>query len=135
MKASYEDILKRIKDPIQWFDDRGTPRYDLFYPTLVPDIYANEALLLKIRCAGCEKAFLVGLSRSSFYSGSRFRDNLQCVGYGDAPIHGCSGDTMLSDAIRVVEYWAKDEATGHEWQRFPELEITIPQEESEIYQG
>lgn len=46
MRAAYWDIQSRVSAKPLWWDCSGVPRYDVFTPEDVPDIYANEAALV-----------------------------------------------------------------------------------------
>jgi hypothetical protein len=128
MKSDYKDITSRISDPIQWYDENGTPRYDKFHPHDLPNIYAHEGVLIEIACQACGKRFLIGLGSWGFMGIRSIADQLNdhAMAYGDPPIHweNCAaGNTMTSDFVRVVEYWFKN--SGYDWEQMPELEITL----------
>jgi hypothetical protein len=122
MLQEYADITSKIKEEPLWYDSNGVPRYAKFEPNLVPDIYSNEALLLKIKCQSCKKIFLVSLdeeaNRDEWHS---FKEKIEnaSIGYGDPPAHDCSGVTMCSITVSVEEYWERREG---EWKRNPEYE-------------
>ena len=123
MNAYYEDIRKRIPQEPLWHDDNGVPRYDPFHPDLCPNIYAKVVVLFRIACQACETKFDVE-AHSSWFSPIRCPKDLT---YGDAPKHDhpdgrgrCSGETMTSDIIAVLEVWRK--GGDHEWERVPEQE-------------
>jgi hypothetical protein len=134
MFADYFDILSRItKDPL-WFDSHGVPRYDLFRPEDMPDVNATEVCLMRIGCPACHHRFLVGMS-PIFLIGNAETDRLaklielKTVGYGNPPQHRtfnnwrCSGNTMISESIRIIEYWRK---VRENWTRDPAFEIVLP---------
>ncbi len=130
MRHEYDDIRSRIGEPPRWFDEHGTPRYSVFKPTDVPDIYANEAVLFEIACQACAQRFLVALSLSRYRLLERpavrtIAETIRAgaLEYLDPPNVGCcpAGPTMTSDTIRVVEYWHKP-APGRDWARDPALE-------------
>ncbi|KKL96410.1 hypothetical protein LCGC14_1844770 [marine sediment metagenome] len=134
MEASYEDITSRIKDKPKWWDANGVPRFDKFTPDQCPDIYAKEVVLLKIACQSCNKRFRVELHGGVF---SRIKHPHK-LHYGDPPRHmidgiGCVGETMNSDALAVLEVWHKDSML--EWERLPELEGLIDEEDAEEMPG
>ena len=137
MKAKYEDIRKRIKEEPKWFDSNGVPRYDKFHPKLCPNIYAEEVILMEIECQWCGKRFFVELHWD--VSDKIFRNVKplkECVKekkeicYGDPPIHHCTGDTMTSDSIRIVEFWERDKKTL-EWKRNKKFEIKFEENAKE----
>ena len=47
MFTEYSDILDKIPEPPQWWDEHRVPRYVEFAPHLVADIYADEAALAR----------------------------------------------------------------------------------------
>lgn len=56
------------------------------------------------------------------------------IHYGDPPHHDddrgefChAGCTMNCEDLAVVEYWRRDEASAHAWQRHADLEVELPQ--------
>jgi len=138
MKAYYEDIRKRIKEEPKWFDENGVPRYDEFHPKLCPNIYADEVVLIEIKCQACGRRFLVELSwnihdeifRKIPSLEERIKNN--SIHYGDPPFHlingkPCVGNTMNSVPLRVVQFWRYNiiKPFGEEWVRVKKLEKTI----------
>lgn len=127
MKANYRDILSRIKEEPKWYDENGTPRYEKFHPDLSPDIYADEVILLEIACQNCGKRFFVEMNYSvidkvmSPFAFPLSKDTWR-LHYGDPPIHGCVGDTMNCDDIKVIEFWQKE---NFGWKRKKNLEIKL----------
>jgi hypothetical protein len=133
MKALFEDILCRIyPEKPSWYDSNGTPRYGGFNPDACPNIYASEVALVEIACQNCKKRFLVEVhsdqyANAVFWGSVKGRITRGSIGYGDPPRHGdkcLAGDTMTSDALRVVEFWEKN--ARDEWARNSELEIALP---------
>jgi hypothetical protein len=141
MLNSYQDIRKRIPDPPLWFDENGTPRYDEFHPSQLPNIYAKEAVLYEIGCQSCDKRFLVatcehrlamakfmdlyGLATTETWISSSLRNDGGSLHYGDPPAHDCVGDTMNCLDFKVVQFWRRDPRTLSDWVnwvRVPELE-------------
>lgn len=118
MKASYEDILKRIPEEPKWYDTNGTPRYDDFLPDNCPNIYARQVILLRIACQACRKVFDVEM-HGDWYGLIKRPKNLH---YGDPPSHGCVGDTMNCEDLEVLQVWAKE---NFDWERYPEEEGII----------
>lgn len=121
MKQSYCDITNKLGKPL-WWDEVGAPRYDEFSPDLLNDIYAKEAALMLIKCQVCRTEFKVCLSSWEIDKKSisdRILNN--SLYYGDPPDFGCccSGPTMTSDPVRVLEFWKRE---NFEWVRMPELE-------------
>jgi hypothetical protein len=139
----YHDITSRIKEEPKWYDQNGAPRYDAFNPMDVPNIYATEVVLVKIKCQDCGKEFMVGmgfcemdklynLRASSYEEDIRqyLKDDEQHywfpVHYGDPPSHGCVGDTMNCIDIKIVEFWKKEKYI--DWVRKPEYEVANKEE-------
>jgi len=140
MKHPYRDIHEATGDrePL-WYDENGVPRYCEFTPGDVPNIYADQAVLYVIQCAGCGQLFTVAVSCDSAISRYDFlaplaeaaregRDLAEAISYGDAPYHDypgghgapaggqCAGTTMISDTVRVLEVWRR--GSGREWERW-----------------
>ena len=120
MKENYNDILSRIKEEPLWHDANGAPRYDKFSPDMCPNIYTHKVGLFLISCQNCQKEFLVEMHGDMF--GDRSERPPSKWHYGDPPIHGCAGDTMNCDDLKVVEFWVKED---FEWKRKKEFEGTI----------
>lgn len=150
MHHHYRDILSRIAEPPRWFDENGVPRFDDFDPDTMANIYAQECVLMVIRCQACGVAFEVALdartARQNLLSPetSGFRALAEIirsgeVHYGDPPNTGCcaAGPTMNSVPVRVVQYWRRvrlkrlhpktgKSVTGvPQWERDPGLELDI----------
>jgi len=121
MKTDYKDITSRIAEEPKWYDQNGVPRYDDFHPRYCPNIYSRDAVLLLIACQRCGVRFHVEL-HSGMFEG--FWGPPKELHYGDPPAHGCVGDTMNCEDIRVLEVWHKDRTT-FEWGRQPDLEGEI----------
>lgn len=134
MNESYEDIKSLTKRKPDWFDSNGVPRYAKFKPDMCPNIYAKEVLLLEIACQDCRQKFLVEYHDDSVFGrdeiakrmrdwARRHRENRSefiPVHYGDPPVHGCIGDTMNCDDIRIVEFWRQNDKT--DWERVKKFE-------------
>lgn len=134
MKALYEDILALTDKSPDWYDMDGVPRFAEFHPSLCPNIYAKEVILLEIQCQDCDRRFKVEM-HWSHHGGKQSiskaieADDLGYIHYSDPPRHSkhgdrlCyAGDTMNSEQVRIVEFWSKANPIG-EWQRKPEYEI------------
>lgn len=141
MNCDYKDIRSRIPEQPSWFDEGAVPRYSAFAPHELSNIYAREGALVVIACQACQTRFRVAFSRSSMDDvrdqaagrPSRLLADIIKTGeihYGDPPNTGCcpAGPTMNSDPLRVLEYWRRDETTGHEWKRDAALEIDVSDE-------
>lgn len=140
MNNDYLDIRARIKEPPRWWDEHAVPRYSEFSPDELADIYADECVLLEIRCQGCKRPFLVAMSVNRADRLMLGDDGPHAfpaliesneIHYGDPPNVGCcpSGPTMSSEPVRVVEYWQlTNDARGRtapEWKRDPSFERAI----------
>ena len=139
MNQCYHELLAALGTP-QWFDEHAVPRYIPFAPREVANIYADQVLLVEIRCQGCRTRFKVAFSESlAFLLAERITaaeeidalprlfDAVAHGGphYGDPPNVACcpSGPTMNSEPIRVLEAWERPDP--FEWVRRPELEIDL----------
>lgn len=163
MHNSYRDITSRITEDPAWFDENGVPRYGVFTPNALPDIYADECALVEIACQDCRTRYRVAFSSSkmsrvmtamrlgqdhSAIPNRPIADAIRCgaIDYGDPPNHGhdegCAGPTMTSDAVRVLEYWSRNDPAYVDpdrhvvtdigaymrWTRERALEIEMPQD-------
>ena len=126
MHNHYEDILERIAELPAWFDDGGVPRYGAFSPTMLGNIYAQEAALAEVSCQGCGQSFRVALSDAFAERHLGLGDviRLRRVRYGDPPNVGCcpAGPTMNSVMHAILEYWCKNYEISFEWVRDPAFE-------------
>lgn len=147
MLQDYKDIKKRIKEEPLWYDENGTPRYDDFHPTLSPNIYAYEVILMRIACQYCGKEFLVELNwhpwgylcnprrhRESFSNllemwNKGGRVTFCPVHYGDPPPHDCVGDTMNCIDLGIVQFWRWKLEEG--WYREKKLEVKLEDKTNE----
>ena len=132
MNYDYADIRSRIPEPPTWWDENAAPRYVPFAPGYQADIYAQEVALLEIACQCCGERFLVAQSWSYVATlmtpdAPRLAESIRSgqAGYGDPPNNGCcgTGASMTSNALRVVEYWARPDPFT--WVRDPVLEIAL----------
>jgi hypothetical protein len=132
MKHPYDDIRSRIAEAPAWFDQSGVPRYGAFVPRQSPNIYAEQVCLMEIACQRCEKRFRVELSSTFELSKGRLDQAIRNrdLRYGDPPNHRCSGDSMTSIPLRVLEFWRKP-APGEEFERVRDLEIDVKPEGEE----
>ena len=141
MLQEYTDLLTLTDKAPIWYDEAGVPRWCDFTPDMCNNIYAKEAVLMEIACQSCGERYKVAMSWHPWAGNRRDPANTSdpsladklLVGwlhYGDPPCFKCSaGRTMNCADLRVLEFWRRDKSTGHEWQRVPELEVTL--EESE----
>ncbi|MEO0401846.1 MAG: hypothetical protein AAF214_05675 [Pseudomonadota bacterium] len=126
MHRCYGDILDRIGTPPLWFDEGGVPRFDPFAPDLV-DIYAREAVLVRIECQACRAPFEVAFTNPAASKplpdgtadGRRYpllRDYImqRVLHYGDPPNVWCcdAGPSMNSVPRTVLQYWVKPHVLG-----------------------
>jgi len=127
MHRCYRDILDRVSDPVLWFDEVAVPRFEPFSPALTANIYADEAVLVRIECQGCAHAFDVAFtspaaSRPIAPDDTCFRRHpMLCdyivagqLHYGDPPnIECCDAGASMNSVPRIVlEYWYKPYAMG-----------------------
>ena len=129
MLAQYQDIKKRIKEAPRWFDENGVPRYDEFHPSLSPNIYADEVVLMEISCQDCGRRFFVEMSWSTSFGildgivplHKRIEDKL--IHYGDPPNDCCDcGATMNCNDLEIIQFWSRDK---FEWERNKKYEIVL----------
>lgn len=142
MHNGYPDIRQRIDEEPAWYDDNGTPRYGEFHPTLLPNIYAQQAVLLEIGCQGCALIFRVAIgqglleriNRTDIEKPYPTLEDLVRTGsihYGDPPSHvetDHAGSTMNCIDRKVLQFWKRGEGNDPDWYRVPELEITFPED-------
>ena len=143
MKQPYEDLhkLAEYREPT-WFDEEGVPRWCDFEPDLVNDIYADEVALIKIACQSCGRRFQVAMSWSRMtkaaIAGERLSVRTPQLYYGDPPCYSwyreiwdpidafklrqCSGSTMTSENLRIMEFWKREEC---EWIRVSEFQVAL----------
>jgi hypothetical protein len=146
VNQEYHDITSRLGAPL-WYDECGVPRYDPFEPRLCNNIYADEAVLLWVACQQCERRFPVAMSMAwmeRVQTAMKRGDDvglimadpnyslagligLGAIHYGDPPCHGCVGDTMNCDDLRVLEYWHRGKGTDYEWARDSSEEVKLDQ--------
>lgn len=127
MNTDYDDIRSRIAGPPAWFDEAAVPRYAPFHPSLLANIYADEAVLLQVRCPGCQTEFHVAVSGG----GGQVKAAITGLDleYGDPPNIGCCarGPSMPAVTVRVLEYWLRSRSNLAEgWRRDTEFERTLP---------
>lgn len=121
MLRDYSDIKSRLGEPL-WYDDNGVPRYEEFKPDMC-GVYDDQVVLLEIGCQDCGRKFKVVNCWDKLREIFRDRINRHLANpieplptkvgpnyyhYGDPPNHGCVGDTMNSEPIRVLEFWHKE---------------------------
>ncbi|GGX57238.1 hypothetical protein GCM10007385_27620 [Tateyamaria omphalii] len=127
MHTHYRDILDRVSDPVLWFDEAAVPRFEPFSPKLTANIYAQEAVLVRIECQGCRTEFDVAFtspaaSKPIEPDDTRYRKypllqdyiSSRKLHYGDPPNIRCcaAGASMNSIPKTVLEYWVKPYALG-----------------------
>lgn len=127
MHHHYSDITDKLGIP-QWYDEHAVPRYCVFGPDEVANIYASQIALLEIHCQECGTPFLVAMSWDPFRYVNRpsLKEEItdKSVHWGDPPNIGCccAGATMNCIDKRVLEFW---ERSRFEWHRVRELEINL----------
>jgi hypothetical protein len=130
MWPAYDDIIERAGKP-DWYWKYGLPRYGPFTPDAC-GIYDRHVAYLEIACQDCGARFHVAFSSSPFHPAG-VMPTARSIGdfhYGDPPRHGCIGDTMNVDTLRVIEFWSKGlsiEVPSLQWTRRPELEFVYPE--------
>ncbi len=140
MHTDYRDIRDLIPVAPLWFDEHAVPRYKPFSPLLMANIYAREAVLIRIECQGCGHEFLVAMSRG-FWAGQprpvRGLIEEKRLRFGDPPNIKCcdAGPSMSSIPKQVVEYWVHcspshrplgyEEEAQHGWLRDRTLEVSL----------
>ena len=120
MNRYYGDILSRIAEPPLWFDEHAVPRWCLFSPGELADIYAREAALVLIECQFCRTSFEVAFSSTGAREKGGRKDQLAelieegRLHYGDPPNIECceGGPSANSVPIRVLEYWVRPYLLG-----------------------
>ena len=118
MKANYEDIISRIVESPNWYDENGAPRYGEFHPSLCPNISSCHVGLFLVACQECGQEFQVEMH--GYLWDSRKKGAPSKWHYGDPPAHGCVGDTMNCEDLAVLQFWTKE--LFDEWERRREFE-------------
>ena len=113
----HDDIRSRIKEPIQWYDSHGVPRYATFTPDCCSNPYALEVVPIEIACRHCNKHFQVEMNNGPVGEVARLANEIESgrINYGEPPNHGCPGDISNSEALKILEY--HDRRSGEEWKR------------------
>lgn len=132
MRYCYEDILERAGPP-KWFDEFGVPRYCVFRPENVANVFACEAALVCVACRECCQTFNVAFSRpnlSPVRSSSIAEDITDLrLTYGTPPnVKCCSKGAFVSSvALCSLEYWRKSNSReGWVRDRRFEVEFILP---------
>ncbi|MFL4470856.1 hypothetical protein ACERZ8_13540 [Tateyamaria armeniaca] len=110
-----------------WFDEAAVPRFEPFSPQQTANIYAYEAVLVRIECQGCQHPFDVAFTSTAASkplpkveradrSYPLLRDYIRAgqLHYGDPPNIECcaAGASMNSVPRQVLEYWVKPYVLG-----------------------
>jgi len=138
MNEYYKDIISKIEEKPQWFDEHAVPRYCRFSPDYLANIYAEECALVLIQCQNCSHRFKVAFSYSTM---DKVRHKLifgkdkkmptladlikgKTLCYGDPPNIECcpAGTSMTSDSIKVLQYWSRKRI---DWVRDKSLEVDM----------
>jgi hypothetical protein len=128
MYTYYSDILSKMGDPL-WWDENAVPRYKLFEPQAIADIYATECALAMIACQNCSTYFSVCISHNLLLGFGKNslskRITSKSLSYGDPPNSRCcpAGPTMGSIMCKIIQYWHRGEDTKWLWARDPIFEI------------
>ena len=129
MHPDYKDITSKLGEPLWYYDQKvSMPRYLPFRPELC-GVYYNIVALVVIRCQSCHHEFFVSVSYCSEYEHTNITfPTLEGGGgsfdvWGDPPRHDTclSGDTMMSEFVRIAEFWTRDHV--NDWKRRPEYEL------------
>ncbi len=135
MKYHFEYLLEKMGWPY-WWEETGHPRYEKFKPNRTYNIYAREVVLLEIQCQACATVFKVSMNWGKTFDGKKLSDQIKdgFIHYGDPPNVRCclAGASMNCEDIKVLEFWEQSET--FEWERIPELEITLPDGKEESNQ-
>ncbi len=136
MHNYYDDILSRIDEPPQWFDENAVPRYGSFAPSKLANIYSSEAALVEIACQSCGTRFKVAFANGmgddivdaiAHRPRRRLADKIRerTIHYGDPPNMLCCefGASENSRALRVLEYWSR--TPNSDWTQERDLEINL----------
>lgn len=129
MYIEYDDILTRVSDqPVWWLN--GLPRYDPFRPDDV-GVYSREVALVQTECQDCRTRYDVAVEPRRYFADLRtLVAYTTALDVGDPPnarhagISRCTGSTMNSLEIRILEYWRKDDVVRG-WKRDPGLECLL----------
>lgn len=113
MYISYSDILESVAAPPKWWL-YGVPRFSAFGPGDVC-VYAREVALVQTECQGCRTRYDVGVTGSlrpklAFYNALQVGDPPNACG-----LAGCSGRSMLSEELEVLEFWRRN--GSFKWER------------------
>lgn len=130
MKAAYDDIRALTTLTPLWYDENGVPRYIEFHPSLSPNIYTTEVILIRIECQNCRVEFDVEMSYdhgmdapySIFIEEMLENSDVVAAHYGDPPRHGCVGDTMNSIPLKLIQFWSKVDGG---WERIGKYEVEL----------
>lgn len=128
MHCSYKDITAKLGQPL-WWDEYAVPRYCLYHPTVIANIYANETVLVEVHCQSCNYLFMVAMSWDVFaaargHTSLANRIKIGEIWYGDPPNYGCcaAGPTETANMVQVLEYWQRKDG---KWLRDRELEVKL----------
>lgn len=137
MNYYYADLIDKINENPQWWDEHAVPRFCEFKPFAASNIYADTVVLVEIACQGCDEKFKVAFSetymskymswrrsktadeieKNEYDEGVAYEYSLEGIlkdrgslHYGDPPNINCcpAGPTMNSVPVRVVEWWEKE---------------------------
>lgn len=123
MKLYYADIIERIQEKPKWWDSRGVPRYCDFNPSVCPNLYADEIVLLRIACQNCKAQFDVQYEWDRLSTElSRPSEQPNTIAYGDPPHNRCCmlGPSMQSISLSTLQFWVRNKKM--DWVRRPDLE-------------
>lgn len=126
MLRSYAEITDKMGPPL-WWDGNGVPRYVPFAPRQC-GVYDAAVALVTIACQDCGAKFNVAFEYDRYEMHvdgmlTYKRPDAERLHWGDPPNHGCVGDTMNCEDLRVLEWWEKPD---FDWVRVPEMEVVLP---------
>ena len=113
MYIEYDDILEAAATPPQWWL-YGVPRFSAFRPENV-FVYAREVALVQTQCQVCHTRYDVGVTgylraKLALYDGLQIGDPPNAFHW-----EGCSGTSMMSEEVTVLEFWRKN--ASYKWER------------------
>jgi len=113
MRQEYADIKNNIAMEPWWYDEEGVPRYTLFSPKMLCNIYAVECAFLEVECQSCGRKFFVAVSEDARHEWLSDCIKAGFIHYGDPPFHRvdglpCGGTTMNAITTEILKFWARE---------------------------
>jgi hypothetical protein len=124
--TNYADILSRIAEAPQWFDEVAVPRYCAFAPDKTARIHKHEALLVLAGCQSCAHLYRLAITRPRHDPSLELEIRKRTLGYGDPPNIGCCspGRSETVIVLQVLEYW-RILRPSLQWERDRSLEVGV----------